>query len=202
MDNTTLVALIAAIGSLIVATISLISVIISSRNAARSSKEVETLKHSFSMERQAVEKKNTTYNEFLNSLCETIKAIQKVKDTVQRIVDAYKTSYYSDIAIKDVTIASEELFVCYEEQFTELLIQDCKVEKDLFHKAKALTLDIEGQLKSGLEQTKYASELTKDEKNRLRDLRFRLSDIQAQLQNSLSENLIKRETNREDSFRV
>ena len=196
MENTTLVALISATGAFIVSVISLISAAISSRNAAKSSKEIETLKHELAMERQGIDEKNRTYSEFLNSLCVSIKVIQKVKDAIQRIVDAYKTAHHSEIAINDITAASKELFECYENHFTELLIQDHKLEKELFHKAKSFTLRIEGEVKSGLEQKMYASEITIEEKESLRDLRSRLSEIQNQLQNSVSEILTKRYSNR------
>lgn len=192
MDRTTLVALITAAASLIVAVISLISALISSKNSAKSTRNIETLKHKLDLERKSIEEQNKINNAYLTALSDAIKAIQKVKDAVQGIVKSYKKGRHCEIAIEDINLTSKKLVECYEEQFTSLLVQNNHFEKDLFHMAKGLTIDIQAYIIPALDQKNYASELSVEEKERLSQLRLQLSDIQNQLQSSLYEQLIKR----------
>ena len=192
MDNTTFVALITAAASLLVAVLSLISSIVSSINSAKSARRIEMLKHKLDLERKSVEEQHESSKLYLTAISDAIKAIQKVKDVIQRMINSYKTAYHSEVAIDDINRISKDLVQCYEDQLTNLLIEKDQFEKDLFHRAKGLTLHIQTYIISALDQKAYASELSVEEKECLGQMRLQLSDIQNQLQNSLYEQLIKR----------
>ena len=191
MNTATLAALIASGTSLLVTIISVVSAFLNSRNSARLSKEIETLKHNLNLERQAIEEKKKINGERLTALSDAIKTIQKVKDVIQRIVGSLDKSHYSEVALRNIKAASNELIECYEENFTEFVKGKQPDEQSLFHRAKALAFKIEDYLITVLDQRRYTSDLSKEEKERLLTWRTEISDIQTQLQNSLYKQFIE-----------
>jgi hypothetical protein len=194
MEKAILIALITACTSLLVAILSIISAAISSRNSTKSAKELEELKHKLKLEIQNLKETKRIKNEYVNALCESIKKIQIVKDVLQRIINSRKESHHSEVAIKNITEASQELVNCYEDVFTSLLVHKDSYEKNLFHRAKGLTLSTENYVKLSLENKSYASDLSHEEKEHLFELRLQLSDIQAQLQSSIYEHVLLRDS--------
>lgn len=154
-------------------------------------KDIEAFKHSLILEREAMEEKKKRNNEQLVALSDSVKSMQKVKDVIQQIVDSYEKSHHSEVAIKNITTASKELQSSYEENFTELVMGSHPNEQKLFHKAKNLVFHIKSFVVSALDQKIYTSDLSTEDKNRLRAWRSELSEIQTQLQNSLYDKFIK-----------
>lgn len=175
------VALIAAIASLIVAIISLINSLISNRHSAKSKMAIESLKHDLELARIESEEKRLKRNLYIDSLRDAITAIQRLKDTIERIINAYTTAHYSEVAVKNICNATKKIVDSYEKNCPILE----KNDRELFHSTKGISINIENYILSSLKNKEYASELTNSEKEHLRKIHQKLTDIQRQLQDSL-----------------
>jgi gas vesicle protein len=191
MNTATLIAIITAGASLIVAVIGLATAYITARNSSKSAKDIERFRLNLNLERQSIEEKKKLKSEVLITLNDAIKAIQKIKDSIQRIVDSNKNSHISEVAMQSIAAASEDLVSCYEERFTELVKGRYSDEKLLFHRAKSLAFKIDDHIKFVLNEKENRSDLSAEEKDFLRAWRQELSEIQSKLQNSLIEQFIK-----------
>lgn len=182
------VAYIAACTSVLVAVVGLITSIITKRQATRSEKLIETLRHELSQKETTVALTDKHLSEALTSLQLAITAIQSVKDEIQLILASIETSLDSDTAIKRITSARERLFACFESELANLN----KKEDGAFHKAKNHSLIIENFIRKVLNDKPYTSQLSKEEKRHLLDLRNDLTDLQQILRDSRAGRLIER----------
>jgi hypothetical protein len=185
IENTTLVALIAALASLL-------GVIINTRNASKSSKELEKLKNSLALDRKTIEEKNRRNSEYLIALSDAVKSIQRIKDDIQRIVSAYKDSQLSEELINAMSDSTEAMVGYYEEHVAHIGSINGNRAKELFHNAKRLAFAVDNYVKLILSQNKYASDITLHEKEKLKNIRRKFSDIQTQLQTILNDEFINK----------
>src|SRR5689334_19315226 len=156
MTTEVLIAIIASAASLLVAFVSLISSIITSRQSSRSTEIVESLR--FRLEkRKSTEVMGDEYlKQNIKSLDVLIQAIQQMKDIVQLILNATDSSLDSKSAQKSISEAREQLFKSYQEQSPNL---DESGNKGA-HEAKNIALRIETRLFESLKGASFVSELS------------------------------------------
>jgi hypothetical protein len=183
-----LVAIIASITALFVAVISLIATIINSRQSARSTKELEYLKHKYSQADSVELFSEEQLKTSLGSLKIALQSIQQMKDEMQLILSAVETSLDTKTAIKRVKKARENLFNSYKQYMADL----DDAEKDAFHRAKNQAVQIENFLQTNLADKEFVSLLSPEEKTLLREFRNELTDIQYILLDKRSERLTQR----------
>jgi hypothetical protein len=183
-----IIAITASITSLVVAIISLIASIISNRQTSHSGQQIEILKHKLVQQQTKEQIADMQLNENIKSLQKSIQAIQHVKDVIQVILSAVKSSLDSESAIAEITASREALFSCYEENLANL----DESEEKVFHRVKNFSLDVEHVIVHGLHNKQSASNLSKQDKQRLSDLRNLLTDGQQLLRDSLTNRISKR----------
>ena len=188
IDINITIAIITAVTALFVAIISLIAAIINGRQAAQSTKELESIKYRFSRADTAETFSDGHLNASLDSLRIALQSIQLMKDEVQLILSAVETSLDTETALNRIRIAREQLFANYEQHLAEL--NDAEITA--FHRAKNQALMIERFLHGNLTGKKFVSLLSPDQKTSLRELRNELTDIQYILRDKRSERLAQR----------
>lgn len=109
-----------------------------------------------------------------------IQAIQRVKDLVQLVLNAFDTSLDSKSALASVTEARQHLFECYEAQLPNLQQGEARGA----HRAKNTALTIEMTLRQNLTGHYYVSDLSAAQKETLHALRDDLTDAQNLLRDS------------------
>lgn len=188
MESKITVAVIAAVISLLVAIISLIGTLISSKTTARTARGLEFLKHELLRSSKTIEFADSELNSSLSALKEALRAIQKIKNEIQLIINAINSSLDSDEALTKITTAREHLFATYESGHPNLN----DIEIDAYHTAKDTALTIENVIRSQLKNKKYASNLSQNVRKNLIELRRQLTDTQQLLRDSKTDRLVQR----------
>jgi hypothetical protein len=181
-------ALIAAITSLIIAFISLLTAIITNRQSARSSQMVETMKHSFSRQSTTESINDKEFTGAQESLKAALQAIQHLKDELQLVIMATGEGLSKDVAIKRISSSRQEIFEVYEKHYMTLN----EAERKAFHTAKNIAHKIESSLTQDLTSYNYASEMSPTMHAYSVSLRNELGDLQQILIGSRLNRLVER----------
>ena len=181
-------AIIASVTSFVVAVISLLTALLSSRQSSRSEQMLEKFRDDLEHERATEAMSDQHLNDNLKALQANIETIQRIKDEIQLVLSAVESSLDTKSAIEYVRAAREALFDCYEKNLADLSDSDAKA----CHRAKNYALQVENTLQSGLNQCANASDLSDSCRQRLLELRVQLTDLQQVLRDSRSDKLAKR----------
>ena len=179
MKATVSSALIGAAVAVVVALITLMRSILSSKAAAELSKEVEIIKHGLEQTSADAQVLNNEFRATLDGLKLVVGEVQKTKDQLQVVLGAVEGSLDGSAAITMMTACRNELFLAYEQACPHLPLQ----ENNACHRAKNTALHIEQVLRHvfgdrpGLE----AAALPPDDREQLVRLRMDLSDSQQKL---------------------
>jgi len=151
-------------------------------------KEIESLRFGFSRALVKDTISDTHLIASFGALKVAVQLIQRVKDDIQLILSALENSLDSKSAIERITSTRESMFVGFEHQLASLNEQ----EKDLFHKAKDISLVVERRIKQELAEEPNASCLSADARQELIILRMQLTDIQQLLRDAKAEKFMRR----------
>ena len=186
MGSGVLVALIAGGVSLLVALISLFATVLSSRSSSKTARSLEELRQSHLL----LEKQRSIFDRelvlTLKGLMEAIQAIQRVRDEMLLVLDARKDSLSVDEAMSRLRVARESLFEGYEANCGILN----SVELPAYHRATNTALSVENLLLNDLESEEYASRVSAEARQNLKELRGRLHDCQQELRDSRTDRLV------------
>jgi PleD family two-component response regulator len=188
MSNELKLALIASGTSVLVAIISLVVSIISSRQSARSSKELEKLKYDYSRASSLEALNDSQLGESLNALQLAIKSIQRVKDEIQVVLSVIDIATETKPLMEGIRSAREQMFACYEEQMATLDNDEVRI----VHKAKNTSLQVEALIKRSLPANAGEITLPKELHEQLLTLRMNLTELQQSLRDSRADKLMKR----------
>jgi CheY-like chemotaxis protein len=183
-----IIALIAASTSVLVAIISLIVSVISNRQSARSSQEIEKLKYDFSRASALETLNDSQLSESLKALQLAIKSIQRVKDEIQVVLSAIEMPAEPKPLMEGVKLAREQMFACYEEQMATLDNDDARI----VHKAKNTSLQVEALIKRSLPTKTELITLPEEMHEPLSNLRMNLTELQQSLRDSRADKLMRR----------
>jgi len=183
-----IIALIAAGTSVLVAIISLIVSVISNRQSARSSKEIEKLKYDFSRASALETLNDSQLSESLKALQLAIKSIQRVKDEMQVVLSASEMPTELKSLMEGIRSAREQMFACYEEQMATLDNDDARI----VHKAKNTSLQVEALIKRSLPTNAKQITLPEELHEPLLTLRMNLTELQQSLRDSKADKLMRR----------
>lgn len=188
MSNELKLALIASGTSVLVAIISLVVSIVSNRQSARSSKEIEKLKYDYSRASSLEALNDSQLGESLNALQLAIKSIQRVKDEIQVVLSAIDTAIDTKPLMEGIRSAREQMFACYEEQMATLDNDEARI----VHKAKNTSLQVEALIKRSLPANAEEITLPKELHEQLLTLRMNLTELQQSLRDSRADKVMKR----------
>jgi hypothetical protein len=183
------VALVAAGASIVVAVISLVTAIMSSRQSARSERAIESLKFEFQRATAQETLRDQHLAQCVEALQTFVSLIQRIKDEMQIILSAAHSggTMRSRTAHERVSAARQTLFSAYEDNLS-CLDED---EARICHRAKNLSLTIETSLVEILNGKRYVS-LSLDEQSRFTALRNELTELQQVLRDSRADRLMRR----------
>jgi hypothetical protein len=161
-------------------------------------KEIEKIRFEFSRLTEKEKLRDVHFVAETRALQLGIETIQRVKDEVQLILSAIKSSLDSTTAQERITNAREKLFLDYEEQMP--LMNDS--EKVIFHQSKSIALQIEQLIKSHLSEHPDASCLSDETKRNLLNLRDNLTEKQNLLRDYRSNRIAERLSHESQSQRT
>jgi hypothetical protein len=182
------IALVAAGTSLFVAIISVISSIVSNRQAARLAREIESLKHTLAKEEAAQVISDEQFNESIRSLQLFIQVIQRMKDELQLILGAEESGLEPKRAIERIIEARKAIFDCYEAQMAFLEERETSTS----HQAKNQAILIEQTIKKYQQEKPFILSLSTEQKETLLRFRTELTDLQNLLRDSRTERVARR----------
>jgi len=188
VSNELKLALIASGTSVLVAIISLVVSIVSSRQSARSGKEIEKLKYDFSRASALEALNDSQLSESLKALQLAIKSIQRVKDEIQVVFSDIETATEPKSLMEGIRLAREQMFACYEEQMATLDDNDARI----VHKAKNTSLQVEALIKRSLPTNTEVIILPEELREQLLALRMNLTELQQTLRDSRADKVMKR----------
>ena len=188
MSPEIIIAVIASLTSLLVGVTTLIIAVLNNRHSTRSLLELEKLKNEFSRASVHEGKSDIHVTEYLQALHGAIQAIQKVKDETQIALQAFEMGQDIDLALREIIAARERMFACYEQHLAVL----SKHEANLLHDAKNISLLIEKHLRILTSRKDVLPELSNENKEKLAELRARLTDVQQGFRDGRAELILKR----------
>lgn len=177
MSKELIIALAASVTSLIVAVISLISTVINNRHATNSTKELEILKKELARQTIRDNLQDSQLSNSIQSLKDAIQAIQMLKDELQLILQATESSLDTPSAVDYIRSARNNLFKCFESNLGNL----GQLESKVFHKSKAIAIEIETIIVNGLKYHENASLLSTEDRKSLVEHRLALTEVQQML---------------------
>jgi two-component system OmpR family response regulator len=188
VNNELTTALIASGTAILVAIISFVVSIVSSRQSTRSGKEIEKLKHDFSRASALEALNDSQLAESLKALQLAIKSIQRVKDEMQVVLTATESAIATQPLMEGIRSAREQMFACYEEQMAILNDDDGRI----VHKAKNTSLQVEALIKRSLPTNAEVIVLPEELREQLLTLRTALTELQQLLRDSKADKVMKR----------
>lgn len=188
MSSEITIAIITSVASLLVAVVSLVNSMVSTRQSAHSARMIESLRFELADKKSTQTLRDEYLTRSLESLDILIRAIQRMKDVVQLVLSAKGSSFDSESAIDIVSQAREHVFASFEEQLPNLEEGEAKGA----HRAKNQALTIELSLRECLKGTSFVSELSSDQKQALSALRNDLTEAQNLLRDSKATTLMNR----------
>jgi hypothetical protein len=195
MSDEVTLAMMAAITSLVVALIGLVTSIITNRHSARSDKTIESMKFEFSRLMARDSFSDAHLEDTLKALQSAIRTIQVVKDEIQLILSATGTSLDATSAISRIESAREKMFSCFEDAAPTL----SEWESRAVHRAKNLSLIAATYIKNDLQEQTAASSLSAERHQQLMQVRSELSEMQQILRDSRMDRMFRRIGNDEHS---
>jgi hypothetical protein len=180
------IALISSVASLLVAMVSLLTAILTNRNSSRTAESLERLKHSLARSSRTLEVSDSEVVASLEALKIAMQAIQRMKDEIQLILNAYGNSLNTKEALERIEAARQNLFKIHEEKHPFLSENEALV----LHRAKNTALKLSQYLTDDLQKKKYASDINNDTKEAALGLRTDLTEAQNLLRDYRTERLI------------
>jgi len=158
----------------------LIVALVVHRQSTRTAQQVEALRQQLTRPPAHAIADDPYLKQGILALDALIQAIQRVKDLVQLVLNAFDTSLDSKSALASMTEARQHLFECYETQLPNLQQGEARGA----HRAKNTALTIEMTLRQNLTGHYYVSDLAEAQKQALQALRDDLTDAQNLLRDS------------------
>jgi CheY-like chemotaxis protein len=191
MDKTVLIAIISAVASLIVATISLIAVLLNGKNTSRTSESIERLKNEFIQNNRSKDILTSELIETLQNLKVSTQAIQSLRNEIQRF------KYDKEIAVKTgvfekIRDATTSVIDSYSISHTSL----SQTEKAVFHSSKNIAIDCQmtaERVLNNMKKNKKSNipEIDSDIYEKFDYLQIRLSEAQTILRECRAERLLE-----------
>lgn len=188
MDNTLIVAVIAATGAAVGAIISLTSAVLTNRLSNKAASSVELLKQHFSASTKTNEIVDRALAESLDALRQGMQVIQNMKDEIQLVLSSVEGSLSSSEALSRMTKARDLLLSTF--QATHPSFSDA--ETKALHRAKGLAIELCRDVQVDLRGKENASALSDTARMMLIDLRARLTEEQNMLRDSRTDRLVRR----------
>ncbi len=188
MEVKIMIAMIAGATSLFVAVLSLLATLISSRSSRKATENLEGFKQSFLEKEKMRDIEDHELVAVLEELMCGLNSIQKVKNDILVVLNAYEDNLSTEEALTLIKNARVNLFSSYENGFGRLNI----TEKRSYHAAKNCALSIETILLSDLKSKIYAGQLAYETKNKVKELRDELSDHQNVLRDNRTDRIMRR----------
>lgn len=182
------VAIIAAIVSLVVASVSFITAVFTNRQSAKAEKNLEELKFTFSRSQAREQMRDNTFADMTAGLKAGLRAIQRVKDEIQLILSAVGNSMSAEVALGRFGESRTTMFEVYEQQHMNLTAEN----SEILHKAKNVVVTMESTLQRALSHHTLASELDDESRSKLLAYRDQLSSLQHELRDAMTFNLMER----------
>ena len=168
------VAIIAAIVSLVVASVSFITAILTNRQSAKAEKHLEELKFTLSRSQAREQMRDNTFADMMAGLKAGLQAIQRVKDEIQLILSAVGNSMSAEVALGRLGESRTTMLEVYEQQHMNLTAEN----SEILHKAKNVVVTMESTLQRALSHHTLASELDDESRSQLLAYRDQLSSLQ------------------------
>ena len=184
------VAIIAAIVSLVVASVSFITGVFTNRQSAKAEKNLEELKFTLSRSQAREQMRDSTFTDMMAGLRAGLQAIQRVKDEIQLILSAAGDSMSAEVALGRFGESRTKMLEAYEQQHMNLTEEN----SEILHKAKNVVVTMESTLQRALRQHTLASELDDKSRSQLLAYRDQLSSLQHELRDAMTLNLMERIT--------
>lgn len=188
MEKEVVAALMTSIASVIVAVFAFIQSAKSSKRSMLMNKEIESMKQSYDKKKSDYIILSDDKRKLFNSLCEFISEIQAYKDYLFFLINTSKKSYDSESALKLLTKRTQLILNC----FKNLSVHINKYETlgNAAHEVKNLIAYKEIELHELFSKRKYTN-LEKEEKKGLSQMRLKLDEFQNLLRDSREEILFK-----------
>lgn len=175
MSTEITIAVVAAVSSLLVALVSLVSARSNARQIADSAREIEQLKFEHARKEAELGLRDNELNSSLEALQLLISSIQRVKDTISLALHYLATENADREKILEIAQdARIAMFSRYEEQLPYINHE----EADIAHKAKNASLLVEMSISRLLEEPSGAKEEIDQERSSLLEERTLLTDYQ------------------------
>jgi len=176
MEDSTLVALIASLTSVVVALFSFIGMLINNRNQVKANKTIESLKLELEKKKIFFKFPEQEVKSRIEALGLTIQKIQRFKDILQLILNSSDESLDVKTAMTFIKTSKEDILFHY--QNNSVFLQ--KEENEISHKAKNLVFEIEHKIHNSFNGKLYV-ELSETTRSYLIDSRHLLTDFQNSL---------------------
>lgn len=173
MSTELYVALIASFSSLVVAIVSVIASIVTGRQNQKSTLLLEQLKYELEKERVSDDRIKGK----IKITHQALQEIQRAKDVLALILASENSGMDADIAISYIKESRQRIFDYYEKFHTE--VDD--IERTICHQVKSHLIAIEQDVIRALENKQHASEISKYDRRKMREMRLQLSEYQQSL---------------------
>ncbi len=190
MNSEVGIAMIAAIVSLVVASVSFIAAVFTNRQSAKAAKNLEELKFALSRSQAREQMRDNTFTDMMTGLKAGLQVIQRVKDEIQLILSAVGNSMSAEVALGRFGESRTRMLEVYAQQHMNLAEEN----REILHQAKNVVVTMESTLQRGLSQRALASELDDESRRQLLALRDQLSGLQHGLRDAMTFHLMERIT--------